>query len=95
LRGFATTGWQIAVERSRFWLFKGFGYPHPRLHRNHTCVRCPGITDALHVLEGDKLIRSVRGKVIILDRKGLMLKANGSYGIQEAEYKRLMGRDEG
>ncbi|ACI58424.1 putative transcriptional regulator, Crp/Fnr family (plasmid) [Rhizobium leguminosarum bv. trifolii WSM2304] len=54
-------------------------------------VRRSGVTDALHVLEGEKLIRSVRGKVIIVDRQGLILKAHGSYGIPETEYERLMG----
>ncbi|TLX08273.1 helix-turn-helix domain-containing protein [Rhizobium sp. MHM7A] len=54
-------------------------------------VRRSGVTGALPVLEGEKLIRSVRGKVIIIDREGLILKANGSYGIPEAEYERLMG----
>ncbi|MBB3527156.1 helix-turn-helix domain-containing protein [Rhizobium sp. BK456] len=54
-------------------------------------VRRSGVTDALHVLEGEKLIRSVRGKVIIVDREGLILKAHGSYGIPETEYERLIG----
>ncbi|OWV85467.1 transcriptional regulator [Rhizobium sp. N122] len=54
-------------------------------------VRRSGVTGALHVLEGEKLIRSVRGKVIIVDRDGLILKAHGSYGIPEGEYQRLMG----
>ncbi|EJT00971.1 helix-turn-helix domain-containing protein [Rhizobium sp. CCGE 510] len=54
-------------------------------------VRRSGVTSALHVLEGEKLIRSIRGKVIVVDRDGLILKAHGSYGIPEAEYERLMG----
>ncbi|EJC84038.1 cAMP-binding protein [Rhizobium leguminosarum bv. trifolii WSM2297] len=54
-------------------------------------VRRPGVTGALHVLEGEKLIRSTRGTVVVLDRDGLILKAHGSYGIPEAEYERLMG----
>ncbi|CCM78489.1 helix-turn-helix domain-containing protein [Rhizobium mesoamericanum] len=54
-------------------------------------VRRAGVTTALPFLEGEKLIRSVRGKVIVVDRDGLMLKANGSYGIPEMEYERLMG----
>ncbi|WP_064696755.1 helix-turn-helix domain-containing protein [Rhizobium aegyptiacum] len=54
-------------------------------------VRRSGVTGALPILEGEKLIRSVRGKVIVVDRDGLILKANGSYGIPEAEYERLMG----
>ncbi|OWO94978.1 transcriptional regulator [Rhizobium esperanzae] len=54
-------------------------------------VRRSGITGALPILEGEKLIRSVRSKAIVLDREGLILRAKGSYGIPEAEYKRLMG----
>ncbi|MBX5229336.1 helix-turn-helix domain-containing protein [Rhizobium sp. NLR9b] len=54
-------------------------------------VRRSGVTGVLPILEGEKLIRSVRGKVIVLDREGLILKASGSYGIPEAEYERLMG----
>ncbi|MDR9775996.1 helix-turn-helix domain-containing protein [Rhizobium hidalgonense] len=54
-------------------------------------VRRPGVTGALHVLEGERLIRSIRGKVIVVDRDGLIRKAHGSYGIPETEYERLMG----
>lgn len=54
-------------------------------------VRRSGVTGALPILEGEKLIRSIRGKVIVIDREGLVLKAGGSYGIPETEYERLMG----
>jgi CRP-like cAMP-binding protein len=52
-------------------------------------VRRPGVTVALHILEGKGLIRSNRGEVIILDRDGLMELADGSYGVPEREYERL------
>ncbi|MDM9646818.1 Crp/Fnr family transcriptional regulator [Rhizobium sp. S163] len=55
-------------------------------------VRRPGITTALHVLEGEGLIRSTRGIVTIRNRKGLEALAGGSYGIPEREYDRLIGR---
>ena len=55
-------------------------------------VRRPGITTALHVLEGEQLIRSTRGVVTIRNRKGLEARAGGSYGIPEREYERLIGR---
>lgn len=42
-------------------------------------VRRPGITDALHVLEGDGLIRSTRGQVEVLDRQGLIRATGGCY----------------
>ncbi len=53
-------------------------------------VRRPGVTDALHRLEGDGLIRARRGIVTILDRGALERKSAGSYGVAEAEYHRLM-----
>lgn len=55
--------------------------------------RRPGVTVTLHLLEGRGLVRSNRGHVIILDRDGLELAANGSYGLAETEYARLLGHD--
>jgi CRP-like cAMP-binding protein len=49
-------------------------------------VRRAGITIALHEFEGRGLIRSLRGRVRIVDRPGLQRAANGFYGIPEAEY---------
>lgn len=54
-------------------------------------VQRPGITAAMHVLEGEHLIRSLRNEVIILSRSGLKEFARGSYGSPEEEYERLMG----
>ena len=54
-------------------------------------VRRQGVTVALHDLEGQGLIRSMRNQVRILDRDGLQLAANGFYGIPEAEYDRSIG----
>ncbi len=51
-------------------------------------VQRPGVTVALHVLEGKRLIRSTRSHVEILDRAGLQCAANGYYGVPEAEYER-------
>jgi hypothetical protein len=53
-------------------------------------VRRPGVTVALHVLEGHGVIKSNRGEVIILDRDGLIELADGSYGVPEREYERLI-----
>jgi CRP-like cAMP-binding protein len=53
-------------------------------------VRRAGVTDAISVLEGDKIIRAVRGKITVLDRKRLEAKARESYGVPEAEYRRLI-----
>jgi CRP-like cAMP-binding protein len=56
-------------------------------------VRRPGVTVALHVLEGMKVIRAKRGVVTVLDRKKLEELAEDSYGLSEAEYTRLMGTE--
>ena len=53
-------------------------------------VRRPSVTDALHLLEGDKLIRSTRGTIEIRDRNGLVAAAGEAFGAPEAEYDRLM-----
>ena len=46
-------------------------------------VRRPGVTGALHVLEGTGVIRATRGHVEILDREGLEAAAQGFYGLLE------------
>lgn len=54
-------------------------------------VRRPGVTEALHALTERGLIRHDRGVITVIDREGLMARANGLYGVPEAEYKRLLG----
>jgi CRP-like cAMP-binding protein len=58
-------------------------------------VRRPGVTEALHLLEGKRLIGTNRGRILVLDRDGLEKLAGGSYGIPEAEFRRLMGAPAG
>ena len=53
-------------------------------------VHRSGVTLALQTLESEGLIRSTRGLVTILDRKGLIETAAGSYGMPEQEYRRLL-----
>lgn len=53
-------------------------------------VRRPGVTTALHVLEGNRLIGARRGHVTVLDRARLIEFAGDSYGPAEAEYERLL-----
>jgi CRP-like cAMP-binding protein len=53
-------------------------------------VRRAGITTAIHMLEGNHLIRSTRDILHVDDRKGLVALASGSYGVCEAEYERLI-----
>jgi CRP-like cAMP-binding protein len=54
-------------------------------------VRRAGVTEALHVLTTEKLIRSARREIVVLDRKGLERRAGESYGVPEAELRRLLG----
>jgi CRP-like cAMP-binding protein len=54
-------------------------------------VRRSGVTSALHVLEGERLITSLRGLVVVRDRVGLEAQAGRSYGVPETEYERLIG----
>lgn len=49
------------------------------------------VTVTLHILEGGGLIYSKRGRVIIRDREKLEDLAGDSYGVPEAEYRRLIG----
>lgn len=54
-------------------------------------VRRPSVTTALHVLEGNGLIRADRGWVTIRNRAGLEEFAADAYGRSETEYRRLLG----
>lgn len=54
-------------------------------------VRRPSVTNALHELEGRKLIFSGRGVIIVRDRAGLEAFASDAYGDCEKEYERLVG----
>ena len=54
-------------------------------------VRRSSVTDALHALEGEGLIRSLRGRVIVRDRAGLEAMTAETYGFAEAQYARLIG----
>lgn len=54
-------------------------------------VRRPSVTSALHVLEGNGLIRAERGWVTIRDRAALQAFAADAYGRSETEYRRLLG----
>jgi CRP-like cAMP-binding protein len=56
------------------------------------CVRRSGVTVALHVLEGDGLIKANRKYITVLDRPGLERRSDPSYGIPEQEYERLVGK---
>ena len=53
-------------------------------------VRRASVTDALHRLEGERVIRSRRGRVVITGRERLRELAGEAYGFAEAEYARLI-----
>ncbi len=54
-------------------------------------VRRSGVTIAVQTLEGAGIIRANRGHIIVRDRARLEEAAGGSYGVPEAEYRRLFG----
>jgi hypothetical protein len=54
-------------------------------------VRRSGVTNGIHILEGEGLITSTRGLLVIRSRAGLEALAGRSYGIPEAEYARVIG----
>jgi CRP-like cAMP-binding protein len=53
-------------------------------------VRRSGVTNEIHILEGMGAIKATRGTIRLLDRGKLEEFANGSYGVPEKEYDRLM-----
>ncbi|BCP52683.1 cyclic nucleotide-binding protein [Kaistia sp. 32K] len=54
-------------------------------------VRRPGVTIAIHMLEGKGLIKATRNRILVLDRAGLEASVDGFYGVPEREYRRLIG----
>lgn len=54
-------------------------------------VRRASVTDWLHILEGDRVLRCTRGQVAVRDRDALAAVAGESYGAAETSYRRLIG----
>ena len=54
-------------------------------------VRRAGVTDALNALQRQGLVTCVRGGVTVKNRPGMERRAGESYGVPEAEYRRLIG----
>lgn len=54
-------------------------------------VRRASVTDTLHILEGEHLVRCTRGKVMVRDREGLQVRAGYSYGFAENDYNAAIG----
>ena len=53
-------------------------------------VRRSSVTDALHHLEGEGLIRSLRGRVIVRDRQLLEHWASEAYSLAEAQHRHII-----
>ncbi|MGV8856729.1 MAG: Crp/Fnr family transcriptional regulator [Devosia sp.] len=53
-------------------------------------VRRSGVTEAIHVLEAEGLIINTRATIQITDRVRLVDASQGSYGLAECEYRRLL-----
>ena len=56
-------------------------------------VRRPGVTLALHELEGEQAIRSRPRALTILDREKLESRCHGSYGPAERAYQALFSEN--
>lgn len=56
-------------------------------------VRRAGVTVALQQIEERGLIDAARGIIRVRDRAGLIALSAGSYGVAEAEYRRLIGHE--
>ncbi len=54
-------------------------------------VRRASVTEAVNILERRGIIRAGRGNIVVLDRARLEERAGDSYGVPEAEYRRLIG----
>ncbi|MFD1788199.1 Crp/Fnr family transcriptional regulator [Sphingomonas floccifaciens] len=54
-------------------------------------VRRASITDALHVLEGERMLRCTRGQITVRDRAALTEIAGACYGPAETRYRMLIG----
>ena len=76
---------------------------HDRVHEDDICmtheefrlmlgVRRSSITDALHRLEEEGAVRSLRSRVVVRDRSRLLLLAGDTYGHSENQYRRLFSR---
>lgn len=56
-------------------------------------VRRASVTDTLHKLEGDHLVRGTRGNIHVRDRAGLLRAAGANYGGAERVYDELLSGD--
>ncbi|MDT8760586.1 Crp/Fnr family transcriptional regulator [Sphingomonas psychrotolerans] len=52
-------------------------------------VRRATVTDTLHVLEGERLVRCTRARIVVRNRAGLEQRAGSAYGAAEEAYRAL------
>ena len=102
---FLTQTGQTAYANARFdmkerlarWILMSADRIGPQLALTHDFlaymlgVRRAGVTQVLHILEGEQLIKSTCKNLMVLDRGGLEAMAGACYGVPEAEYERLIG----
>lgn len=94
-----TNGQALLGERLARWLLMVSDRLGLHFHITHDllatmlAVRRSSVTLALQILEGEGLIRSTRGHLVIVDRKRLVDRAAHSYGLAETEYHRLLETD--
>lgn len=55
-------------------------------------VRRASVTDALHLLEGDRILRCTRGRIVVRDRLELETRAAHAYGDAEQSYRCTIGK---
>jgi CRP-like cAMP-binding protein len=93
---YANAGFTIEARLARWILMTDDRLEREELPLTHDFlsmmlgVRRSGVTIAVQTLESDRLIRTRRGRVTVLDRTGLEEVADGAYGVSEAEYASVM-----
>lgn len=96
--GLVSAAWQrISARLARWLLMCRDRSGSDRIEATHEFMAMmvgaqrPGLTVALHELEGEGLIAATRGQVLIRDVAGLERATGGSYGTAEREAARLAG----
>ena len=67
-----------------------FDVTHARL-AEALAVRRASVTDRLHLLEGERILRCTRNRVTVLDRPALLAAADEAYGGAELAYREIIG----
>jgi CRP-like cAMP-binding protein len=91
--------YQLEQRLARWLLMAADRMEEPSVRLTHDSLavmlgtRRAGVTVALGELHKRGIIQLSRGVINVIDRNALVEAANGIYGIPEAEYCRLLGRD--